>query len=270
MLDRAFDQAHGLRRLFAHHTVHLLPLVSNPYVPGAHMLMEGLCHGLAAQGLHTLVVDAACHPQAGGVDVAQAVARDLDLGQWIDELDAHTSVLAVSPTLGHFADGGPASSLLFEALREAAPCADVILFHADASALGGLFAHRRVRPLVMSTDEAGSLTHAYASIKILAQYGGLLQHSVVMDLPRQAMGLPLAATRLVRCAADFLGAQVTLSAVTSTATDDEATLAQTLHQLSMGLLHHAMPFSLHDSEAPAWSHAGLAAGTPAGYGAALN
>lgn len=264
MLDRAFDQAHGLRRLFAHHTVHLLPVVSNPYVPGAHMLMEGLCHGLAAQGLHTLVVDAAPSPYTTGVDVAQAVARDLDLGQWIDELDTHTSVLAASPTLGHFADRAGASSLLFEALREAAPSADVIMFHADAAVLGGLFAHRRVRPLVMSTDEAASLTHAYAAIKILTQYGALVQHSVVMDLPRQAMGLPLAATRLVKCASDFLGAQVNLSAVTSTATDDETALAQTLHQLSMGLLHHALPFSLQDSEAPSWVHAGRAAHASAG------
>ena len=57
MLERALDQAHGLRRLFAHHTVHLVPVVSNPHAAGAHMLMEGLCHGLAAQGLHTLVVE---------------------------------------------------------------------------------------------------------------------------------------------------------------------------------------------------------------------
>lgn len=262
MLERALDQAHGLRRLFAHHTVHLVPVVSNPHAAGAHMLMEGLCHGLAAQGLHTLVVDAAPNPYTTGVDVAQAVARDLDLGQWIDELDTHTSVLAASPTIGYFADQTGAPALLFEALREAAPSADVILFHADAVVLSGLFAHRRVRPLVMTTDDASSLTHAYAAMKILAQYGGLMQHSVVMDLPRQAMGLPLAASRLVKCVGDFLGGQAHLSAVTSTATDDEVALAQTLHQLSMSLLHHALPFSLQDGESPAWaqaSHGQLAA-----------
>ncbi|HWP20418.1 MAG TPA: flagellar biosynthesis protein [Burkholderiaceae bacterium] len=259
MLDRGIDQAHGLRRLFAHHTVHLVPVAANPFVPGSPLLLEGLCQGLAAQGQHTLVVEAAPAAQAAGVDVAGAIARDLDLGQWIDEFDAHTCVLAATPgSLACFGENEGAAALLFEALREAAPSADVVLFHAEAAVLAGLFAGRRVRPLVLSGDDAESLKHAYASIKVLAQYGGLVDHAVVMDCAQQAMGVPQAAVRLMRCAQDFLRAQARLAAVTCTLRDGEHVLAQTLHQLSMNLLHHALPFSLQDGEASLW---GAMAGT---------
>ncbi|AKJ30982.1 MinD/ParA family ATP-binding protein [Caldimonas brevitalea] len=253
MLERGFDQAHGLRRLFAHHTVHLLPVVANPYATSSHVLLEGLCQGLAAQGLHTLVVDGVASRYTTGVDVAAAIARDLDLGQWIDEFDTHTSVLAAGGSLARFTEVSEGrSALLFEALREAAPSADVIVFHADAAVLSALFGHRRVRPLVFTGDDAQSLKHAYASIKILAQYGGLLDHAVVMDATEQAIGVPPAALRLVRCVSDFLGGEAHLVALTSTANDNEHVLAQALHQLSMNLLHYALPFSLQDGENGTW------------------
>ncbi|MCM5679407.1 hypothetical protein M8A51_07670 [Schlegelella sp. S2-27] len=252
MLERGFDQAHGLRRLFAHHTVHLLPVTANPHVPGSHVLLEGLCQGLAAQGLHTLVIDAVQGPYGSGVDVAGAIARDLDLGQWIDEFDPYTSVLAAGPTLAFFGQAEGASTLLFEALREAAPSADVVLFHADASVLAGLFDQRRVRPLVLGGDDPHAVTHAYASIKILARQAGLLHHAIVMDTAEQSLGVPPAALRLMRCVGDFLRGEAQLAAVTSTAENDEPTLAQTLHQLSMSLLHYALPFSLQDGEGSAW------------------
>lgn len=252
MVERGFDQAHGLRRLFAHHTVHLLPVAANPHVPGSHVLLEGLCQGLAAQGLHTLVVDAAQGPYVSGVDVAGAIERDLDLGQWIDEFDAYTSVLAAGPSLAFFGQAEGASTLLFEALREAAPSADVVLFHADAAVLAGLFAQRRVRPLVFGGDDPQAITHAYASMKILAHQAGLLHHAVVMDAAEQSFGVPPAALRLLRCVGDFLRGEAHLAAVTSTSAEDEQTLAQTLHQVSMNLLHYALPFSLQDGEGSAW------------------
>ncbi|UZD55753.1 hypothetical protein [Caldimonas aquatica] len=271
MLDRGVDQAHGLRRLFAHHTVHLLPVAANPHTPGSHLLLEGLCHGLAAQDLHTLVVDAAPSVYTTGVDVAGALARDLDLGQWIDEFDAHTSVLAAAPgSLACFGEAQGSASLLFEALREAAPSADVVLFHADASVLSGLFAGRRVRPLVFSGDDAESLKHAYASIKVLVHYAGLLDHAVVMDCAQQAIGVPPAALRLLRCAADFLAAQAHLAAVASTVHDGEHVLAQTLHQLAMNLLHYALPFSVQDGEASLWGPMAGASGRPADAPRAFN
>ncbi|MCW7540521.1 hypothetical protein OOT46_22100 [Aquabacterium sp. A7-Y] len=258
MLERGFDQAHGLRRLFAHHTVHLLPVAANPHNASSLVLLEGLCQGLAAQGLHTLVVDAVPGPQTRGVDVATAIARDLDLGQWIDDFDARTSVLAAGDSLSCFAETEGGAALLFEALREAAPTADVIIIHAGASVLSALFGGKRVRPLIFTGDDAQSLTHAYASMKILAQFGGLHQHAVVMDAGAQAIGVPPAALRLVRCVSDFLGGEAHLVAVTSTANDNEHVLAQSLHQLSMNLLHYALPFSLQDGEAAGWGGASAA------------
>ncbi|MCX7660381.1 MULTISPECIES: hypothetical protein [Caldimonas] len=252
MSERAVDQAYGLRRLFAHHTVHLLPVAANPFTPGAHVLLEGLCHGFAAQDLHTLVVDAAPSPYTTGVDVAEAVARDLDLGQWIDPLDAHTSVLAASPTLAWFGEAPGSAALLFEALREAAPSADVIVFHADAALLSGLFAGRRVRPLIFAGDDAASLTEAYASIKILLQYAGLGEHAVVMDLGTPTLGVPVAATRLAHCVKQFLGGTVYLEAVACTALQSEADLARALHPLSTTLLHHALSFSMPEDPSEDW------------------
>ncbi|MFN3295962.1 MinD/ParA family protein [Caldimonas sp.] len=263
MSERAYDQAYGLRRLFAHHTVHLLPVAANPFARGAHMLLEGLCHGFAAQDLHTLVVDAAPSPYTTGVDVAEAVARDLDLGQWIDPLDAHTSVLAASPTLAWFGEAPGSAALLFEALREAAPSADVIVFHADAALLSGLFAGRRVRPLILAGDDAPSLTEAYAAIKILLQYAGLGEHAVVMDLATPTLGMPVAAARLAQCVQDFLGGTVHLEAIACTAVQSEADLARALHPLSTTLLHHALPFSLPDGEGAGWAGPAGSATAPA-------
>jgi hypothetical protein len=265
MSERAYDQAHGLRRLFAHHTVHLLPVAANPYAPGAHRLLEGLCQGFAAQELHTLVVDAAPSPYTTGVDVAEAIARDLDLGQWIDELDAHTSVLAASPTLAWFGEEPGSAELLFEALREAAPSADIIAFHADAAILSGLFANRRVRPLVLTSDDPASLTEAYAAIKILLQYAGIGEHAVVMDLAAPTLGVPMAATRLARCVNDFLGGTVHLAALTSTSVQSEGELAQALHLLSTTLLHHALPFSVQGADGDDWTAPALRAQASAAH-----
>jgi hypothetical protein len=249
MLERGFDQAHGLRRLFSYHAVHLLPVVANPCLPGSPALLEGLCQGLAAQGLHTLVVDAV---PGGGLDIADALTRDLDLGQWIVDADALTSVLAVGPTLASFGQVEGAPSLLFESLREAVPSADVVMFHADANTLAGLFRARRVRPLVLAGDDPQALTHAYASIKILALSAGLRRHAVVLDTGAPVSGTCPAATSLVRCVRDFLDGEARIEAVTCTARDDEAALERTLRELSNNLLHCALPFSMQDGEGCAW------------------
>ena len=53
------DQAHGLRRLFAHARVCVVPVVSNPNVAFGGVMLERLCTAFAEYGKHTLVVDAA-------------------------------------------------------------------------------------------------------------------------------------------------------------------------------------------------------------------
>ena len=58
------DQAQGLRRLFASHTVRCIPVVSNPSIAFAGAMLERLCTAYAEQGLRTLVVDAGEHARA--------------------------------------------------------------------------------------------------------------------------------------------------------------------------------------------------------------
>ena len=53
------DQAHGLRRLFAHARVRFVPVASNPHVAFGGVMLERLCTALGEHGKHTLVVDAA-------------------------------------------------------------------------------------------------------------------------------------------------------------------------------------------------------------------
>src|SRR5215207_6565985 len=53
-----YDQAHGLRRLFAHAQTHFVPVVSNPHVGFGGLMLERLCGGFAECGIRTLVVDA--------------------------------------------------------------------------------------------------------------------------------------------------------------------------------------------------------------------
>jgi hypothetical protein len=73
------DQAHGLRQLFAGQDLCFLPMVHNPHVPGAGVVMERLCAALGELGLRTLVVDAAdsaspAH-QLAAVDLAACIER---------------------------------------------------------------------------------------------------------------------------------------------------------------------------------------------------
>jgi flagellar biosynthesis protein FlhG len=53
------DQADGLRRLFAHARVCIVPVVSNPNVAFGGVMLERLCTAFAEHGKHTLVIDAA-------------------------------------------------------------------------------------------------------------------------------------------------------------------------------------------------------------------
>jgi len=52
------DQADGLRRLFAHSRVCVVPVVSNPNVAFGGVMLERLCTAFGEHGKHTLVVDA--------------------------------------------------------------------------------------------------------------------------------------------------------------------------------------------------------------------
>src|SRR5436190_9720082 len=52
------DQAHGLRRLFAHARVRFVPVLSNPHMAFGGVMLERLCTAFAEHAKHTLVIDA--------------------------------------------------------------------------------------------------------------------------------------------------------------------------------------------------------------------
>jgi flagellar biosynthesis protein FlhG len=93
------DQADGLRRLFAHARVCVVPVVSNPNVAFGGVMLERLCTAFAEHGKHTLVVDAAERANA------HAEMALLDLAECIEPLSAQVSYLAARGLPLRFVDG---------------------------------------------------------------------------------------------------------------------------------------------------------------------
>ena len=198
------DQAHGLRQMFAGAGLRagprFVPLVHNPHVTGAGAVMERLCAAFAAQGLHTLVVDAADsasrpHELAG-----------VDLPACVEPLSPQVSYLAAGGLAMHYLDHRASLTGFLAALRGAAAQADVVLLHAGALDLRRMFTDQAPSPLLLAGNRPDSLTHAYSSMKLLSQRLGALAYDLVItgDLaPRRAARL---AERLSDCADHFLGA----------------------------------------------------------------
>lgn len=155
------DQAHGLRRLFAASKTRFVPVVSNPRVMGAGVLLEGLCAAFAELNLQTLVVDAGEHsPQPSEL-------AHVDLSNCIERLSPKVSYLAARGLpLRHINANGSAAAFL-DAVAAAAPEADVILLHAPAPELARIVANREVRPLLLADTDPHSVTEAYAGMKWL-------------------------------------------------------------------------------------------------------
>ena len=110
----------------AHTGLRFVPLVFNPQVTGAGAVMERLCTAFAAQGHHTLVVDAADsasrpHELAG-----------VDLSACVEALSPQVSYLAARGLPMHYLDSRASLSGFLQALRTAAPQASVVLLHAGA------------------------------------------------------------------------------------------------------------------------------------------
>jgi len=220
------DQAHGLRQLFAGADQRFVPLVHNPQVPGAGAVMERLCAAFAAQGLHTLVVDAADtasppHELAG-----------VDLSACIEPLSPTVSYLAARGLPMQYLDSRATLTGFLDALRTAAPRADVVLLHAGALDLRRMFAGRTPSPVLLAGNRPDSLTHAYGSMKLLSQRLGALAYDLVVagDVsPRRAVRM---AERLTECADHFLGAALRHVAVVDPLATVQAALPTDLRRLA--------------------------------------
>ena len=199
------DQADGLRRLFAHSRVCVLPVVSNPNVAFGGVMLERLCTAFAEHGRHTLVVDAS---ERAPLHSEMAL---LDLAECIEPLSPQVSYLAARGLPLRFVDSTGSTAGLLQALIEAAPQCDVLLIHASASELCRLFARNAgaaepVRPLLLADDRPASVTHAYAAMKLLTQRAGLVVHDLLLGAARHSPRSERIAMQIATCADDFLGA----------------------------------------------------------------
>jgi flagellar biosynthesis protein FlhG len=198
------DQADGLRRLFAHKRVCMVPVVSNPNVAFGGVMLERLCTAFAEHGKHTLVIDAS---ERASEPFEMAV---IDLSACIEQLSPQVSYLAARGLpLRHVNAAGSTASFL-QAAIQAAPGCDVLLVHASASDLCRLFmrngdAHS-VRPLLLADDRPASVTHAFAAMKLLTQRAGLVVHDLLLGAAAHSPRSERIAMQLATCADDFLGA----------------------------------------------------------------
>lgn len=194
------DQAHGLRQRFAGQQCRFVPLVHNPQVASAGVVMERLCAAFGAQGLRTLVVDA-----ADSASPPHQLAT-VDLAACIETLSSQVSYLAARGLPMHYLDNRATMAGFLEALRMAAGTADVVLLHAGALDMRRIFAGRAPRPVLLADDRADSLTQAYGAMKLLSQRLGALSYDLVVADDVSAARAQSLGERLADCADHFLGA----------------------------------------------------------------
>jgi len=203
------DQADGLRRLFAHSRVCVVPVVSNPNVAFGGVMLERLCTAFGEHGKHTLVVDAG---ERGGEPSELAM---LELAEGIERLSPQVSYLAARGLPIRHVDASGSTAPFLRAVLEAAPECDVVLMHANASDLCRMFARTTrgdaevgatPRPLLLADDRPTSVTHAYAAMKLLTQRAGLVVHDLLLGAAPQSPRSERIAMQIATCADDFLGA----------------------------------------------------------------
>ena len=198
------DQADGLRRLFAHARVCVVPVVSNPNVAFSGVMLERLSTAFAEHGKHTLVVD------AGERANEPSELALLDLAEGIETLSPQVSYLAARGLPLRYVNAAGSTNDFLQAVTEAAPHCDVLLVHASASDLCRLFARsaelERVRPLLLADDRPASVTHAYAAMKLLTQRAGLVVHDLLLGAAPNSPRSERIAMQIATCADDFLGA----------------------------------------------------------------
>ena len=205
------DQAEGLRRMFAADRPCFVPVVSNPHIGCGGVMLERLCTAFAEHGATTLVVDAGERAGAAG-EMAL-----VDLGQCVERLSSQVSYLAARGLSVRFVDAAGSTRSFLRRAADAAPDRDVVLVHASASELARLFSCRRGPappvdtseppcPVLLADDGPASVTHAYASMKLLATRAGLVVFDLLLAAAPRSPRAERIATQLATCADGFFGA----------------------------------------------------------------
>lgn len=239
------DQAQGLRQMFASRVLRFIPVVANDQTHCGGLVLERLCAAYAGFGLNTLVVDASDQARPPGELV------EFDLAEGIERLSKQVSYMPARGLPLRHADARGSCASLLDALATASPQSDVVLVHASASELVRLFGHRardlNLRPLVFTNDMAEGLTAAYAAVKVLSQRGGWMAYDLMVCAPQHSPQADEVASRLARCADDFLGVAqrdcLRLNLNEPAAADPSARFME----VAAGLLHGALPFALGDA-----------------------
>lgn len=210
------DQADGLRRLFAGRACRVLALAANPHVPFAGLVLDRLAALLAAGGSRVLVVDAAAtSPAPGGL-------AGVDLGACIEPIAPRVAYLAARGLPLAYVDTRGSAAGFVDALLRAAPQAEIVLLHADATDLARLLKQRAVRPLLLAADHPESVKHAYASAKLLVRRCGLMTYDLLLAAAPHSPRAGAIAASLRGCAESFLGAVLCASALVDPAGDPAA------------------------------------------------
>lgn len=194
------DQADGLRRLFAGRVRHIVPLIANPHVAFAGVVLERITTALAAGGASTLLVDA-----ADSSPPLSAMAH-VDLAACVEQLDERTAYLAARGLPRSHVDTRGSAAGLLTALGNVAPKADTVVLHGEVLELARVFTQCELRPLLITSDHVDAVKHAYAAVKILAQRCGLMTFDVLMVAPKASRRARAIMVSLDSCAEGFMGA----------------------------------------------------------------
>lgn len=194
------DQAHGLRQMFAHARVRMVPVVANPHMAFGGVMLERLCTAFAEQGAHVMVVD--CSDRAP----ATSELSVMDLGECIETLSPQVSYMAARGLPLRYVDSSGSTSGFLQAVSDVMPHVDVMLVHASESDLCRLFMRSEARPLLLADDRPASVTHAYAAMKLLTQRANLMVHDLLLCAAPTSPRVERIATQLATCADSFLGA----------------------------------------------------------------
>lgn len=196
----ASDQADGLRRLFAAQRPRFLAVVANTDMAFSGLVLERLASACSAVGRHTLVVDTAASAPAPNELVALGLAAGITaLAPGLDYLPARGLPL-------RYVDSRGSCAGFLHAVSDAAPLADAVIVHAEATELGRLFTGRAVRPLLLAADHPATVTQAYAGLKLLAQRHGLLAFDLLLAASPEQARVPRIAAQLALTADRFVGA----------------------------------------------------------------
>lgn len=227
------DQAQGLRQLFAASRVRFVALVHNPHVAFSGIAMERLTSAFAQQGLRTLVVDAA--------DSAAAAAElaAIELTACVEPLSRHVCYLAARGLPMRYLDARGSTAAFLGAAADAAPQAEVVLVHASAMELWRLFTARSPRPVLLAADHPDSLTHAYASMKLLSQRLGTPAFDLLIAADPASPRMARIADRLADTADRFLGVALHDWTAVDPACQPEQAVTAPLRRLALAQLRSA-------------------------------